>query len=76
MRDAVDDNGIIDTEGFRKFLRACAAFSGQLLNYADLGSAAGVSGTTAKEWLKLPSYISVIQVYVLTYPHGQVETHL
>ena len=53
MRDAVDDNGIIDTEGFRKFLRACAAFSGRLLNYADLGSAAGVSGTTAKEWLKV-----------------------
>jgi predicted AAA+ superfamily ATPase len=33
MRDAVDDNGINDTEGFRKFLRACAAFAGQLLNY-------------------------------------------
>ena len=36
MRDAVDDNGITDTEGFRKFLRACAAFAGQLLNYNDL----------------------------------------
>ena len=36
MRDAVDDNGISDTEGFRKFLLACAAFTGQLLNYNDL----------------------------------------
>ena len=60
MRDAVDDNGIIDTEGFRKFLRACAAFSGQLLNYADLGNAAGVSGTTAKEWLKVLQSMGIV----------------
>ena len=60
MRDAVDDNGIIDTEGFRKFLRACAAFSGQLLNYAELGCAAGVSGTTAKEWLKVLQSMGIV----------------
>jgi len=60
MRDAVDDNGIIDTEGFRKFLRACAAFSGQLLNYADLGNASGVSGTTAKEWLKVLQSMGIV----------------
>lgn len=49
MRDAVDDYSIADTEGFRKFLRACAAFAGQLVNYNDLGASAGVSGVTAKE---------------------------
>lgn len=52
MRDAVDDYSITDTEGFRKFLRACAAFAGQIVNYNDLGVSAGVSGATAKEWLK------------------------
>ena len=60
MRDAVDDNGIIDTEGFRKFLRACAAFTGQLLNYNDLGNAAGVSGVTAKEWVKVLQSMGII----------------
>lgn len=60
MRDAVDDNGILDTEGFRKYLRACAAFSGQLLNYADLGNAAGVSGVTAKEWIKVLQSMGII----------------
>ena len=60
MRDAVDDNGIADTEGFRRFLRACAAFSGQLLNYRDLGAAAGVSGVTAKEWVKVLSSMGII----------------
>ena len=60
MRDAVDDNGIVDTAGFRKFLRACAAFSGQLLNYNDLGTAAGVSGVTAKEWTKVLQSMGII----------------
>ena len=60
MRDAVDDNGIVDTEGFRKFLRACAAFTGQLLNYNDLGNAAGVSGVTAKEWVKVLQSMGIV----------------
>ncbi len=60
MRDAVDDNGISDTEGFRKFLRACAAFSGQLLNYNDLAASAGVSGVTAKEWVKVLQSMGIL----------------
>ena len=53
MRDAVDDNAIADTVGFRKFLRAAAAFCGRLVNYSDLAAAADISGVTAKEWLKI-----------------------
>ena len=60
MRDAVDDNGITDTVGFRKFLRACAAFCGQLLNYSDLAAAAGVSGVTAKEWVKVLQTMGIL----------------
>ena len=60
MRDAVDDNGIQDTDGFRKFLRACAAFSGELVNYNDLSNAVGVSGVTAKEWVKLLQSMGII----------------
>ena len=60
MRDAVDDYGITDTEGFRKFLRGCAAFTGQLVNYNDLGAAAGVSGTTAKEWVKILQSMGIL----------------
>lgn len=60
MRDAVDDNGILDTEGFRKFLRACAAFSGSLLNYNDLSAAAGVSGVTAKEWVRVLQSMGIV----------------
>ena len=60
MRDAVDDNGIQDTEGFRRCLRACAAFSGELVNYNDLGNAAGVSGVTAKEWVKVLQTMGIV----------------
>ncbi len=60
IRDAVDDYGITDTEGFRKYLRACAAFAGQLVNYNDLGVLAGVSGATAKEWVKILQSMGII----------------
>ena len=36
MRDAVDDYGITDTEGFRQFLRACAAFTSQSMGIVFL----------------------------------------
>ena len=60
MRDAVDDYGITDTEGFRKFLRACAAFAGQLLNYNDLAASAEVSGVTAKEWVRALQSMGIV----------------
>ena len=60
MRDAVDDYTNTDTEGFRKFLRACAAFAGQLLNYNDLATSAGVSGVTAKEWVNVLQSMGII----------------
>lgn len=60
MRDAVDDNGISDTEGFRKALRACASFAGNLLNYSDIASAANVTVATAKEWVKILQAMGII----------------
>ena len=60
MRDAVDDNGIIDTEGFRKVLRACAAFAGNLINYSDIAQAGNVSVPTAKEWVKILSSMGIV----------------
>lgn len=60
MRDAVDDYSITDTDGFRKFLRACAAFAGQLVNYNDIGVSAGVSGATAKEWVKILQSMGIV----------------
>ena len=60
MRDAVDDNGIVDTEGFRKALRSCASFAGNLVNYSDIASAAGVSVVTAKSWVNVLQTMGIV----------------
>ena len=38
---------------FQRFLRLCAARSGQLLNLASLGADCGISAVTAREWLSV-----------------------
>ena len=60
MRDAVDDNGITDTAGFRKVLKACAAFVGNLINYSDLAAAGGVSVYTVKSWVKILQNMGIL----------------
>ena len=48
-----------DLSSFQKFVRFCAGRVGQLLNLSSLGNEAGISHTTAREWLSLleASYI-------------------
>ena len=50
---------IRNLSGFRLFVRLCAGRVGQLVNLSSLGSDAGVSHTTAREWLTVleTSYI-------------------
>ena len=50
---------IRNLSGFRLFVRLCAGRVGQLANLSSLGSDAGVSHTTAREWLTVleASYI-------------------
>ena len=72
MRDAVDDNGISDTEGFRRVLSACAAFAGSLVNYSDLATAGGVSVPTAKNWVKVLQTMGI--VFLLdTYSNNELK---
>ena len=72
MRDAVDDNGISDTEGFRRVLTASAAFVGNLVNYSDLAAAGGVSVPTAKSWVKVLQTMGI--VFLLdTYSNNELK---
>lgn len=63
-----------DLSTFHRFVRMCAARSGQVLNLTSLGSDCGVSGPTAREWL------SVLEAsYVVTLAeqhHSNVATRL
>lgn len=60
IADAVNDEGIKDISGFKRFIRASAALAGNLVNYRALGEAAGVSEVTAKKWLEVLQDMDVI----------------
>lgn len=63
-----------DLDTFTRFVRLCAARSGQLLNLTSLGNDAGVSSVTAREWLSLlrATYIvDLVEPY-----HANVTTRL
>ena len=62
-RDVRRLGGVRNLSSFRRFVRLCAGSVGQLLNLSSLGSDAGVSHTTAREWLTLleTSYIAFLQ---------------
>lgn len=60
MRDAAEAGGIVDTIRFRRFLNACAALTGQQVNYKTLAEAAEISQPTAKEWLQLLQGLGIV----------------
>lgn len=53
QRDLRDLARVGDLSAFLRFLRACAARSGQLLNLADLARDVDISHGTAKAWLSI-----------------------
>jgi predicted AAA+ superfamily ATPase len=53
QRDVRDLTQVGDERGFLRFLRACAARTGQLLNIAELSRDADVSPVTGKKWLSI-----------------------
>ena len=62
-RDIRSLTKVHDLEKFYKFLCSCAARTGQLLNYSELGRDAGVDNVTASNWLSL--LVSSRIVYLL-----------
>ena len=60
IADAVNDEGIRDVAGFKRFIRACAALVGNLVNYRTLGEAAGVSEVTARKWVGILQDMDVV----------------
>jgi len=52
-RDVRQLAAVRDLETFSRFLRMCAARSGQILNMSALGDDVGVSSVTVKSWLSI-----------------------
>lgn len=52
-RDVRDIVNVGDAEAFGRFLRLCAARSGQLLNQSSLASDCGITHTTVARWISI-----------------------
>jgi predicted AAA+ superfamily ATPase len=63
-----------DLETFRRFVRACAARTAQLLNYADLARDVDLSVNTARAWMSI--LVASFQVYLLQPYHSNVTKRL
>lgn len=51
MRDITEAGGITDYVRFKKLLSACAALTGEQINYNTLAEAADITAPTAKAWV-------------------------
>jgi hypothetical protein len=66
QRDVRDLTQVGDALAFRHFLKAVAARTGQLLNYADLARDAAIDPKTAKSWI---SILEASGLVYLLYPY-------
>ncbi len=76
-RDVRQLLAVRDLTQFQRFLRMCAARSGQLLNLTALGADCGISAITAREWLSVleASYLVVrLQPYHRNFGKRLVKT--
>jgi len=73
-RDVRMLGGVRDLSTFQRFVRLCAGRVGQLLNLQSLGNDAGVSHTTAREWISVleASYVA----FLLPPLHANVSKRL
>jgi len=61
-RDVRQVLAVRDLTSFQRFLRLCAARTGQMLNLSSLGADCGISHATAREWLTVleASYVLML----------------
>jgi uncharacterized protein len=74
QRDVRDLAQVGNETGFLRFLKVCAARTGQLLNISDLARDADVSVNTAKSWLSVLQ--GSFQIYLLPPYHSNVTQRL
>jgi uncharacterized protein len=74
QRDIRDLAQVASLESFTRFLKVCAARTGQILNYSDLARDVDISVNTAKAWLSL--LITNFQVFLLPPYHSNVTKRL
>lgn len=74
QRDVRDLARVGDEMSFIRFLRICAARTGQLLNYSDMARDADITPNTAKAWLSILKTSGII--YLLEPYHSNLSKRL
>ena len=74
QRDVRDLTRVTDEKAFRDFIRAVAARTSQLLNYANLAKDVGIDQKTAKAWLSVLETSGLI--YLLQPYHSNMTKRL
>jgi hypothetical protein len=74
QRDVRDLTQVGDEISFLKFIRACAARTGQLLNLTDISRDVDISIPTAKKWLSILQ--ASFQIFLLQPYHSNVTKRL
>ena len=74
QRDVRDLAQVASLEQFTRFIKVCAARTGQLLNYSDLARDVDISVNTAKSWLSL--LVTNFQVFLLSPYHSNLTKRL
>ncbi len=73
-RDIRDLAQVGDLEQFSRFIKACAARTGQLLNIADLARDVDINMATAKRWMSM--LVASFQVFLLPPFHSNITKRL
>lgn len=76
-RDVTQLINLQDNRAFRRFIKICATRAGQLVNYNNIAKDAGISHTTARNWLSLleTSYIiHFLQPYYKNYSKRVIKS--
>jgi uncharacterized protein len=66
QRDIRDLTQVANELSFMRFMQACAARTGQMVNFSDLAKDVGISSPTAKQWLSIlvsSGIIALIEPY-------------
>lgn len=61
-RDVRQLVNVTNLRDFERFIRMCATYSGNLVNFQKLASDVGIAGTTAKQWLSVLEASNIIHI--------------
>lgn len=64
-RDVRELAAVQDLDAFRRFMVACAARTGQILNYANIAEEVGKDANTIKNWVSILEVLGI--VYIRTF---------